>query len=73
MACIKQVKTEYNVDELILDIDEVTRRVNRLNSLTPVADGNSGILAVETVVSSAAAIEEELVVTQSKISRLEDL
>lgn len=71
MVCIKQVKTEYNVDELTLEIDEATRRVNRLNSLTPVADGNSGILTVETVFSSI--IEEELVVIQSKISRLEDL
>jgi|TARA_Y100000034_G_C6802691_1_gene360186 hypothetical protein len=72
MACIKQVKTEYNVDELILDRNEATRRVNRLSSLTPVADGNSGILVVETVYSSAA-IEEELAVIQNKISRLEDL
>jgi len=72
MACIKQVKTEYNVDALTSEINEATRRVNRLNSLTPVADGDSGILVVETVYSSAD-IEEELVVIQSKISRLEDL
>jgi hypothetical protein len=72
MGCIKQVKTEYNVDALTLEIDEATRRVNRLNSLTPIADGDSGVLVVETVYSSAD-IEEELVVIQSKISRLEDL
>ena len=72
MGCIKQVKTEYNVDELILDINEATSRVNRLSSLTPVADGDSGVLVVETVYSSAA-IEEELVVIQGKINRLEDL
>ena len=72
MGCIKQVKTEYNVDALTLEIDEATRRVNRLNSLTPIADGDSGVLVVETVYSSAD-IEEELVVIQSKISRLEGL
>ena len=72
MGCIKQVKTESNVDALTLEIDEATRRVNRLNSLTPIADGDSGVLVVETVYSSAD-IEEELVVIQSKISRLEDL
>jgi len=70
--CTKQVKTEYNVDELTLEINDATRRVNRLSSLTPVADGNSGVLVVETVISSAA-IEEELVVIQSNINRLEDL
>lgn len=71
MACIKQVKTKYNVDELISDINEATRRANRLSSLTPVANGNSGILVVETIFSSAT--EEELITIQSRISRLENL
>lgn len=72
MACTKQVKTEYNVDDLTAQIGEATDRINRLNALPLVADGDSGVLVVETIYS-ASELEEELVTIQNRISRLEDL